>query len=353
MSDLNGAPPDSCQSRSLAVQIAAMVSQAHPGLLPAQASRMGFIYNANTERSGKTLLCKIALIPFHGKMAVQTWTRNEEEMRKAIDAQMLAGTRYIVFDNVKGHIQSPSIEALMTSPTWTGRVLGRTEMFQVPNQATIFLTGNDCTVSADMGHRCLVCDLFVEEANVQERRVIDPIGDDWLMRRENRFKILSAVFGLVRYWDAAGRPRPSDHVRVGFEQWCNIYAGIVEFAGFGDCLAEPEVEKNVNIETTDMRFLMGELLARGGSDARHLEFSFQDIINSAHEAGVFTWMLEGKKEQEDFILNHKAEIKFGKLLRKYAPLKPEVRRFRISASEVVQMHCTSKNQNRRYIIERG
>src|SRR5207249_8486407 len=130
LSDLDGASPDFFQSRSLSVQIAAMVSQAHPGLLPAHASRMGYIYNSNTERSGKTLLCKIALIPFHGKMAVQTWTKKEEDLRKAIDAEMLGGACYIVFDNVRGHIQSASIEALMTNPTWTGRVLGRTEMFQ-------------------------------------------------------------------------------------------------------------------------------------------------------------------------------------------------------------------------------
>ena len=353
LSDLDGASPDFFQSRSLSVQIAAMVSQAHPGLLPAHASRMGYIYNSNTERSGKTLLCKISLMPFHGKMAVQTWTKKEEDLRKAIDAEMLGGARYIVFDNVRRHIQSASIEALMTNPTWTGRVLGRTEMFQVRNQATIFFTGNDCTVSPDMAHRCLVCDLFVEEANVQERQVIDPISDDWLMRRENRFKILSALFGLVRYWNAAGRPKPSGRLRVGFERWCNIYAGIVEFAGFGDCLAEPEVEKDVNTEAADMRVLVLELLKKGEESVRRLEFSFQQIVNTAHEAGVCGWALEGKEEHGDFILTHKSEIKFGKLLRKYAPLKPDVRRFRISASEVVQIHCTSRNQNRRYIIERA
>ena len=128
--------------------------------------------------------------------------------------------------------------------------------------ATIFFTGNDCTVSPDMANRCLVCDLFVEEANVQERHVIDPISDDWLMRRENRSKILSALFGLVRHWNAAGRPKPSGRLRVGFERWCNIYGGIVEFAGFGDCLAEPEVEKDVNTEATDMRVLVLELLKK-------------------------------------------------------------------------------------------
>ena len=113
-----------------------------------------------------------------------------------------------------------------------------------------------------MANRCLVCDLFVEEANVQERQVIDPISDGWLMRCENRFKILSAIFGLVRYWNAAGRPTPRGRLRVGFEHWCNIYGGIVEFAGFGDCLAEPEVGKDVNTEATDMRVLVLELLKR-------------------------------------------------------------------------------------------
>ena len=126
----------------------------------------------------------------------------------------------------------------------------------------------------------------------------------------------------------------------------------MEFAGFGDCLAEPEVEKDVNTEATDIRVLLLELLKKAVEGVRHLEFSFQDIVNTAHEAGVCGWALEGKEEHGDFILTHKSEIKFGKLLRKYAPVKPDVRRFRISASDLVQIHCTSRNQNRRHIIER-
>jgi hypothetical protein len=292
-------------------------------------------------------------MPVNGKMAVQTWTKKEEDLRKAADAEMLRSARYIVYDNVRGHIQSQVIEALMTSAAWTGRVLGRTEMFEATNNATVFLTGNDCTVGPDMAHRCLICDLFVEEADVQEHQVKDPISDVWLMRRENRFKILSALWGIVRSWDAAGRPKPSGRARVGFEEWCNVIAGIVEFAGFGDCLAEPEVEKDVNTEASDVRTLIQELIKQGEDGARRLEYSFQEIINTSHEAGVCSWALEGKETDGRYILTHKSEIKFGKLLRKYAPLKPDVRKFRISASEVVRIHCTSRNQNRRYIIERA
>ncbi len=352
MSDLDGAPPEFFQSRSLAVQLAAMLSQFVTGCVPRNAARMGFIYNANTERSGKTLLCKLAIIPVNGKMPVQTWTKREEDLRKAADAEMLGGARAIVYDNVRGHIQSQVVEALMTSATWTGRVLGRTEMFEATNNATVFLTGNDCTVSPDMAHRCLICDLFLEEADVQEHQVKDPISDVWLKRPENRFKILSALWGIVRYWNDAGRPKPSGRLRVGFEEWCNVVAGIVEFAGFGDCLAQPEVEKDVNTEATDVRLLVQELIKQGEPEARRLEYSFQEITDTAYALGVCGWVLEGKEIEGHYILTRRSQIKFGKLVRKYAPLKPDSRRFTVGASKVVRIHCTSKNQNRRYIIEK-
>ena len=69
-----------------------------------------------------------------------------------------------------------------------------------------------------------------------------------------------------------------------------------------------------------MRVLVLELLKKGEDGVRRLELSFQDIINTAHEAAVCGWALEGKEEHGEFILTHKSEIKFGKLLRKYAPL---------------------------------
>jgi hypothetical protein len=98
---------------------------------------------------------------------------------------------------------------------------------------------------------------------------------------------------------------------------------------------------------------VNELLEQDEIASRRLEFSFQQIINTAHAAGICGWALEGKDEQGDFILNHKSEIRFGKLLRKYAPLKPEIRKFRITGADVVQIHCTSRNQNRRYVIDRA
>ncbi len=55
-----------------------------------------------------------------------------------------------------------------------------------------------------MSYRCLMVDLFVQEANVQERKVWKPIDDTWLMNRKNRCEILSALWAIIRHWDGGG-----------------------------------------------------------------------------------------------------------------------------------------------------
>jgi hypothetical protein len=53
-------------------------------------------------------------------------------------------------------VSSPVLEALMTTPVWTGRVLKESKMFEASNMATVFITGNDMTVSPDVAQRCLL-----------------------------------------------------------------------------------------------------------------------------------------------------------------------------------------------------
>src|SRR5882724_4500056 len=89
------------QSRSQAVHITAMLSQFAGRLIPRESSRLGFFYNSNSQRSGKSLLMKMAIIPTNGWMAGQAWNTKEEEMRKVLDAEVLRASRYIAYDNVR------------------------------------------------------------------------------------------------------------------------------------------------------------------------------------------------------------------------------------------------------------
>ena len=359
------------QSRSQAVHVTAMLSQFAGGLIPRESLRLGYIYDSNTQRSGKSLLTKMVIIPSNGRMASQSWSPKDEELRKVLDAETLRGSRYIIFDNVKSHVSSQVLEGFMTSPTWTGRLLGKTQMFEAANLATIFITGNDLSVSPDVKHRTLEVAMFVPEANVQSRKVKHPIDDAWLMNLKHRREILNVLWAIVRHWEANGKPLATENLRIGYERWCEVFAGLTIFAGFGDPLAESEgdEEEDLDTEGADARTLMAVLaepLLKG--ELRRAEYEYQQVVNVAHDADLFDWILDGKQveikeggivRREDFVLKSESHSKFGKLLKRYAPFVgqekgPKHRLFRIGkgeGSQLIRTSSTGRSGRRKFVVE--
>lgn len=357
------------QSRSLAVQVAAMLSLFCTVMMPKGVSRMGFIYNANSQRSGKTLLAKLAIMSVCGVFKAQPWKGNEDDLNKVIDAEMLAGSLYVCFDNVRGYMGSQTLEGLMTAPQWTGRVLGKTQMFTAENRMNLFITGNDCIVSPDMAHRCLICDLFVENGDVQERQVENLIDEVWLMDIENRRNILSALWGLAKHWNKAGRPTATSlgfKPRLGFERWGDLIGGIVGAAGFGNPLEKVQLESAGDSEERNIHKLIDRMRDMALGESRG-EFSFQQVVDFCHDDGLFDYMLDGKETQDGYKLNASSTSRFGLTLNRYAPkvsggfcgkdadkTRPP-RKYRRKAEEgheeVVAFGCFGDGRHRRYYIE--
>ena len=343
------------QSRSQAVQVAAMLSLFCIGLVPKGANRMGFIYNANSQRSGKTLLAKLAIMPLYKGFKGQPWKSNEEELNKLIDAEMIAGSNYICFDNVRGKLSSQTLEGVMTSPEWTGRVLGKTQMFTATNRMTLFVTGNDCLVSPDMGHRCLICDLFVPEGDVQQRQVENLLDEPWLMETENRRRILSALWGIVRAWGAAGRPLAASFgfkPRLGFERWGEIIGGLVGFAGFGNPLEKVQLEQAGDSEERNIHKLIDRMVDLSLTDRG--EFDFQTVVNICHEEAIFDWMLDGREQEGNFKLTAKARSALGLTIGRYAPnvdATGHPRLYRRGESIIVEFGCKGQGRHKRYFVE--
>ena len=342
------------QSRSQAVQVASMLSMFCIAAMRNGANRMGFIFTANSQRSGKSLLAKLAIMPITGSFKGQSWKASEEELNKVIDAEMIAGSSYICFDNVRGYVGSPTLEGLMTSPSWTGRILKETQMFEVKNHVTLFITGNECIVSPDMAHRCLIVDLHINEGNVQDRRASWVLDEAWLLQKENRRCILSALWGVVRAWSQSGKPLASSFgfkPRLGFEYWGELIGGIVAFAGFGNCLEAPELESGGNSEERNILDLIDYMAAKMTSSVK--EFTFQDVSQICYEEGLFEWMLEGKEFDGVYTVTPKCRSAMGRLLSRYAPStdgnKLPRRYVRTGKSYYFGTKC--KGRHRRYFIE--
>ena len=290
-------------SRGLAVHIASMLALFGFSLQDLTEPRMNFVYTANSQGAGKGLLTRIAVVPTIGTLAAQTIPDSKEEFRKVLDAAAVGAEPYLFFDEVEGNVKNATLNAFMTSDFWKGRLMGSLVSFTCPKQTICFLTGNNLSLSPDVARRTLMSTLYVEESDVQERVIEHVLSTKTLASSAKRSDILSALWALVRAWNAAGRPKCS-RTLGGFEAWCDIFGGIVENAGFGAPTAAPPEDQSGDTETDDMRLLVKHLavpLSQPGANGQpphKVEYTFDELIEACRSLNCFTWMIEGKERVE-------------------------------------------------------
>jgi hypothetical protein len=301
INDLLSEFPFADAGRSKAVAVAAMVSLFAFGLLPNGAVRPIFIYLANAEGAGKTMLAKIAISPAHGLVKTDGDLKDKTETSKELLTAVIEARQYILFDNCKKHLDSPYLEAFATSVMWSGRILGVSRSFCGENNVTIFVTGNGCTVSPDLRRRSLFIELFMKEERAEDRKFRRTLDDGTLLAL--RPDILAALWALVREWDAAGRPRPS-RTHSSFPRWAEIVGGIVEFAEYGCPLESAEIQSAADTDGADMREL-----------AKLLDLTpvkFDELVETARKHGLFERLIGN-----DGDLKASDKSAFGKLLKRY------------------------------------
>jgi hypothetical protein len=73
--------------------------------------------------------------------------KDEDEMRKVLDAAAHNAVPIVFFDNLKGHLSSGELEAFITSSNRRYRLLGTTNYTEAPNVSTVYITANCATYS--------------------------------------------------------------------------------------------------------------------------------------------------------------------------------------------------------------
>lgn len=194
-----------------------------------------FMVGANTSGAGKGKLVETITTIVRGQ-PVQTkrFPDEETEVDKVIVSQLRAGETHLVFDEVRS-LSSAVLCMLLTSVSYQGRILGRSEVASFENLLTVVTLGNNPVVAGDLSRRTIPLMLQSEWANPEDRtEFVHPEG--WV--KENRCSLLSAAYTLIRAWLMAGSPAPKKpQAGVGsFEGWYRAVGGILEFAGRDDLL---------------------------------------------------------------------------------------------------------------------
>ena len=219
--DSSGCPGLS-RSRCLAAMLAPFLDQNFMGKL-----RPAFLFSANTEGAGKTLLVKLCLTPVFGETSACTYPDGRgDEMRKLLDAEVLGASPYLLLDNVKGKMNSSALESFLTSTSWKGRILGQSKSFNLKKDCVVYISANDAKPTADLLRRSVRLELFVKTADPASRTIKDFLDEPKILSR--RSEILAALWAVCREWDKSGQKTCSG-ILNGFEDWSRIVGGMVEF----------------------------------------------------------------------------------------------------------------------------
>jgi hypothetical protein len=211
-----------------------------------------FLFDSNTPGSGKTIQADIVSLVATGHEAPRmSWTR-EEEVEKRITAILTMGAPVVLIDNIEPGkpLGGASLDALLTSDTWMGRKLSKTEMMVLPNNSTWLATGNNMKVKGDLVRRSLHSFLDPGMERPEERTFT--IKDLRAHVLANRETILRDILTIARARHLSAFVGPS---YGSFESWAYWVRDSLTWLGMADPVLTQKALRES--DSTDMwrRFL--------------------------------------------------------------------------------------------------
>jgi hypothetical protein len=189
------------------------------------------VVEAHQPGSGKGFLTGM-LRMVHGGVLRGSLPEGEAEIKKTITTALLGAEGIIVFDNVKGTIKSPSIEALLTAETWSDRLLHKNVDATIPNDRLWMVTGNNAKFGGDMARRILK--IRLDAGPSPEKRTGFQIDNPIKWMADHRGEYLSALMTVIRSWLYAGAQMPQATSSDSYALWRQMVSGILQHAGLGE-----------------------------------------------------------------------------------------------------------------------
>lgn len=270
-----------------------------------------FAIDAPKQGTGKTYLAEcIGLLGTGTRPAAlpPVDSRSDDEVRKRLFAELLRGSRNILWDNVMGAFNSGSLASFLTAETFADRVLGKSETRELPNRALFLITGNNLQLAGELPRRVLTCRLDSALENPTTRSfTFSPSS----FIAANRQQLVKAGLTLIR-----GYLQSDEHQFLGgvkpdrlasFEDWDTLARQVVCWvAKFDDSYTDPKESINTGIahdpEQEVLCSLLRELKAKFG-DGWFTAKQVHDAVNGSIGLGDFDHHNSDLKDVVDDMLS--------------------------------------------------
>jgi len=191
----------------------------------------GHIIHANERGAGKTHQVKIAYLIATGREPSPTsYTQDQTEMSKKILAKARTGNEILFFDNIKFQLGGQILESAMTTSKISDRILGYSEMVNLPYRPIVIGTANGATWSEDMARRLIHIRMYAEPNPEKRTFKINDILEHVL---KERAKYLSAAFSILQGW-AMSNDKAKGCKIGSFGKWSEVVRDAIIWAGGTD-----------------------------------------------------------------------------------------------------------------------
>jgi hypothetical protein len=249
------------------------------------------IIEAHQPGSGKGYLAGM-LRKLHGGTLRGALPDKEAEMRKTITTALLGAEGIIVFDNVKGMISSPSLEALLTAETWSDRLLGGNTEATIANDRLWILTGNNASIGGDMARRVLKVRL--DAGPSPENRTGFDIANPVKWMGDHRGEYLSALMTVIRSWLYAGAQMPPATGSDSYALWRQMLSGILSHAGLGEEFDAKAVRPAMSDEDDEWESFLHAVKEHFGNAA----WNTKDLGNALNMSPTLEALMPGAMAQK-------------------------------------------------------
>ncbi len=299
------------------IAISYLLTPACRGLYPTITTRSPiFLIKANRERAGKDYLAGVVGIIYEGRAiddppicTGDKYSNNNEELRKKITSAIRQGRRRIHSSNNKGHMANAILEQLSTSESWRDRELGKNSEFTLDNELDISLSANiGITYTPDLWHRTRPINLFFSEEDPNKRMFSN--NDLHGFVKDNRQKILSAIYTLINGWVDDDMPISQEAIFTSFPHWARIVGSIMIYHKLGNpCVMLQDDGIGGDKESMDMKRLFEEMIERDSEQKGYTAHGIMKVITELQEhESIFPYM---------DLTERKYKTIFGILIQKY------------------------------------
>jgi hypothetical protein len=216
-----------------------------------------FLVDANIRASGKSLLTDAAALIVTGRnMPRMSCPQDDDEARKRITAITLGGDQMILIDNIAGELRSASLDAALTGTVWKDRILGRSEIVEMPLVTTWAATGNNVILGGDAPRRVCHIRLDSKLENPEQRNDFrHPALLTWV--RQERPRLLEAALTILAAFCRAGRPDQRLKPWGSFDGWSALLRQGVVWVGLPDPgETREELARSSDREASGLRALL-------------------------------------------------------------------------------------------------